>query len=187
MREYEKYGSDYIHLDQVAIVYGYRKFYDLRGNKRFLQKLRWMNFADTTDWMIRKDVADRFVQAEMPGVRALPVGESICGSGKICCNSKIPNSLYCTAEDRRELIFELLESPENLESGLPVIGFIHYFVYLRRVPCLLREESSLRLELFQLCAMGYLLEIKGTGDSKRYRLNTTPRPIHLRPGRPKGS
>lgn len=187
MSERERFGPDYIHMDQVAVAYGYNKFLELLGNKRSVKKLNWTKFSSETELMIRKDIADRFIEAVVPGTRALPIGESICGSDKTCCNSKIPNSLYCAAEDRRKLILDYLEIADNLGNGLRVIDFIHHFIYVRGVPCLLRDEASLRLELFQLCELGYLLEINGPGDSKRYRLNTTPRPIHFTAGRPKGS
>ena len=187
MSEDSKYENYYIHLDNVARLYGHSSYINLLGNKRLLRKIKWIAFIGQSDWKVRKDVVDRFVEAELPGIRALPVGIEICGSGSTCCNSKYADSLYCESEARRELIFDYLKQDDNNDRGLSVIDFVTHFIYHRGVPCLLRDEASMRLELFELVRAGYLVETKDSTDSKRYRMNPVPQPVRMGPGRPKGS
>jgi hypothetical protein len=187
MSEDSKHQNYYIHLDEVARLYGHSSYMHLLLNKRLQGKIQWIAFIGTNDWEVRKDIADRFVEAEIPGVRSLPVGEDICGSGNTCCNSKYPNSIYCESEARRVLIFDYLNQGDNNTRGLAVIDFITHFIYSRRVPCLLRDEASMRLELFELVRAGYLVETKDSTGSKRYRMNPVPQPVRRGAGRPKGS
>ena len=187
MSEDSKHQNYHIHLDEVARIYGHTSYMNLLLNKRLQGKIQWIAFIGTNDWEVRKDIADRFVEAEIPGVRSLPVGEDICGSGNTCCNSKYPNSIYCESEARRELIFDYLKQGNNNTRGLAVIDFITHFIYSRRVPCLLRDEASMRLELFELVRAGYLVETKDSTGSKRYRMNPVPQPVRRGAGRPKGS
>ncbi|CAB4344923.1 unannotated protein [freshwater metagenome] len=181
------YYSDHIHMDKIARLYGYSSYIDLLGNKRYLGRLQWTAFAGISDWLIRKDIADRFVEAEIPGTRALPVGEAECGSGKTCCNSKSPDSLYCFADARRALIFDYLKQGDNNERGLSVIEFVTHFIYYRGVPCLLRDEASMRLELFELVRAGYLIRTEDSARLCKYRMNPIPQPTRRSPGRPFGS
>ena len=187
MNEDSKHQTYYIHLDEVARLYGHSSYMNLLLNKRLQGKIQWMAFIGTNDWEVRKDIADRFVEAEIPGVRSLPVGADICGSGNTCCNSKYPNSMYCESEARRELIFDYLKQGDNNTRGLAVIDFVTHFIYSRRVPCLLRDEASMRLELFELVRAGYLVETKDSTGAKRYQMNPVPQPVRRGPGRPKGS
>jgi len=187
MSEDSKHQNYYIHLDEVARLYGHTSYMNLLLNKRLQGKIQWIAFIGTNDWEVRKDIADRFVEAEIPGARALPVGADICGSGNTCCNSKYPNSMYCKSEARRELIFDYLKQADNNDRGLAVIDFITHFIYSRRVPCLLRDEASMRLELFELVRAGYLVETMESTVSKRYRMNPVPQPVRRGAGRPKGS
>jgi hypothetical protein len=187
MSEDSKYENYYIHLDNVARLYGHSSYINLLGNKRLLRKIKWIAFIGQSDWKVRKDVVDKFVEAELPGTRALPVGVEICGSGNTCCNSTYADSLYCKSEARRELIFDYLKQDDNNDRGLSVIDFITHFIYHRGVPCLLRDEASMRFELFELVRAGYLVETKDSTDSKRYRMNPVPQPVRMGPGRPKGS
>lgn len=177
----------YIHLDEVAKPYGHSSYLYLLGNKRLQGKIQWLAFTDTRGWVVRKDLADRFIEAEIPGTRALPLGVGICGSGKTCCNSKYPDSLYCDSEARRQLIFDYLRQGDNNDRGLFVIDFVTHFIYHRGIPCLLREEASMRFELFELVRAGYLVETENSTDSKRYRMNPVPQPVRRGAGRPKGS
>jgi hypothetical protein len=187
MSEDDKYKNYYIHLDEVAKSYGHSSYMNLLENKRLQGKIQWIVFADNNDWVVRKDIADRFVEAELPGTRALPVGVEICGSGNTCCNSRYPDSLYCDSVARRELIFDYLKQDDNNDRGLCVIDFVTHFIYHRGVPCLLRDEASMRLELFELVRAGYLVEAKDSIASKRYQMNPVPQPVRRGPGRPKGS
>lgn len=187
MSEHRENSIYYIHLDKIAWLYGHSSYMNLLGNKRLQGKIKWIAFIGTDEWIARKDIADRFVEAEIPGARALPVGEDICGSGKTCCNSKYPDSIYCESEARRELIFDYLKQGDNNNRGLAVIDFVTHFIYHRRVPCLLRDEASMRLELFELVRAGYLVETEETTGSKRYRMNPVPQPVRRGIGRPKGS
>jgi hypothetical protein len=187
MNEDSKHHTYYIHLDEVARLYGQSSYMNLLLNKRLQGKIQWIAFIGTNDWEVRKDIADRFVEAEIPGARSLPVGEDICGSGNTCCNSNYPNSIYCESKARRELIFDYLTQGDNNTRGLAVIDFITHFIYSRRVPCLLRDEASMRLELFELVRVGYLVETKVSTGSKRYRMNPVPQPVRRGAGRPKGS
>ena len=77
MSEDSKYENYYIHLDNVARLYGHSSYINLLGNKRLLRKIKWIAFIDQSDWKVRKDVVDKFVEAELPGTRALPVGVEI--------------------------------------------------------------------------------------------------------------
>jgi hypothetical protein len=187
MSEQSKDDIYYIHLDKIAWLYGHSSYMNLLGNKRLQGKIQWIFFIGTSDWEVRKDIADRFVETEIPGARSLPVGEDICGSGNTCCNSKYPNSMYCQTEARRELIFDYLKQGDNNDRGLAVIDFVTHFIYYRGVPCLLRDEASMRLELFELVRAGYLVDTKDSTGSKRYRMNPVPQPVRRGPGRPKGS
>lgn len=187
MSEDQKYQNDHIHMDKVARLYGYSSYIDLLGNKRFLARLQWTAFAGIRDLRIRKDIADRFVEAEIPGSRALPVGEAECGSGKTCCNSTSSGSLYCLADARKALIFDYLKQGDNNERGLSVIEFVTHFIYYRGVPCLLRDEASMRLELFELVRAGYLIRDEESTGSYKYRMNPIPQPVRRGPGRQKGS
>ena len=187
MSEDSKHQNYYIHLDEVASLYGHSSYMNLLLNKRLQGKIKWVAFIGTNEWKVRKDIADRFVEAEIPGARALPVGIDICGSGNTCCNSKGSDSKFCGSEARRELIFDYLKQGDNNDRGLAVIDFVTHFIYHRRVPCLLRDEASMRLELFELVRAGYLVETEESTGSKRYRMNPVPQPVRRGPGRPKGS
>lgn len=187
MSEDSKHQNCYIHLDEVARLCGHSSYMNLLLNKRLQRKIQWIAFTGTNDWEVRKDIADRFVEAENPGARALPVGADICGSGNTCCNSKYPDSMYCESEARRELIFDYLKQGDNNDRGLAVIDFVTHFIYYRGMPCLIRDEASMRLELFELIRAGYLVDTKDSTGSKRYRINPVPQPVRRGAGRPKGS
>ena len=187
MSDDRKYQNDHIHMNKIARLYGYSSYIDLLGNKRYLGKLQWTAFANIGDWLIRKDIADKFVEGEIPGARALPVGEAECGSGNTCCNSKSSDSLYCLADARKTLIFDYLKQGDNNERGLSVIEFVTHFIYYRGVPCLLRDEASMRLELFELVRAGYLIRTEDSAGPFKYRMNPIPQPIRRSPGRPFGS
>jgi hypothetical protein len=173
--------------DQIAMAYGKSNYLNLIGDKRLIQKLRWLAFSGYDGFAIRKDIADKFIEAEVPGARSLPVGEPSCGSEETCCSSRFSNSVYCLVDDRKKLILEFIQNKSQESLGFSLEEIILHFCGKKSLPCVLKDEASLRYEISVLVANGYLISHKDHLSKVRYAVNTTPQPIRRGPGRPLGS